>query len=463
MSTIVKSSAGTRVTGSGDVLSYKSIFFYALPPVGCGYMFCLVNLYLMKYATDVLLIAPAIMGAIFGISRLWDAVSDPLVGYLSDKTTSRWGRRRPWILMSIIPIAASFWMLFAAPAYLDSFGLVIWMSIAVIGFYSAQTIFIVPHMSLGAELTTSYYERNKIFGGRHAGWIIGYTTALVTMFLLIRAEAESVNSVRSLAVSQSILVSVITGVLLYACVRWLRERPEFLGRAPRRPFDALMDVCRNPHARLLLLVNFIENIGGASITILSLYNAQYVMNNAAAAPFFILSYMIFSFALVPIWIPLARRFGKKSLWLASLLVTGFAFLGIGFLSPGDELILIGLAGIAGAAGGCGGTVGPSIKSDIIDYDEYQTGERKEGAYFAAWNFVAKSAYGIMLMVTGFALSIAGFVPNVEQEPAVIFTLRFLYGGIPFITYLIGAGLFLRFAFNEAEYKVVRDELDTRLK
>ena len=84
----------------GDVsprISWWTIFCFALPPVGAGYMFCLVSLYIMKYATDVLLIAPAIMGLIFGFSRFWDAISDPLAGYLSDKTNTRWGRRRPWI------------------------------------------------------------------------------------------------------------------------------------------------------------------------------------------------------------------------------------------------------------------------------------------------------------------------------------------------------------------------------
>ena len=76
-------------------ISWLEIFCYALPPVGAGYMFCLVTLYTMKFSTDVLLIAPALMGTIYGLSRFWDAISDPLVGYLSDKTKTRMGRRRP--------------------------------------------------------------------------------------------------------------------------------------------------------------------------------------------------------------------------------------------------------------------------------------------------------------------------------------------------------------------------------
>ena len=183
-------------------ISFAELISFAIPTVGAGYMFCLVSLYLMKFATDVLLIAPAVMGFIFGVSRFWDAVSDPLVGYLSDKTQTRLGRRRPWIFASIIPVGLSFWMLSAPPEVCDNL-LVTWMAVAVIGFYSAQTMFVVPHMSLGAELTDDYHERNKIFGARHAGWIAGYISALVTMYWLILAESESSEAVRTLAADQS--------------------------------------------------------------------------------------------------------------------------------------------------------------------------------------------------------------------------------------------------------------------
>ena len=177
------------------------------------------------------------------------------------------------------------------------------------------------------------------------------------------------------------------------------------------------------------------------------------------APFFILSYMVFSFLLTPIWMPIAKRIGKKRLWFLSMLVTAFAFGAMAFLQEGDDIILLVLAAIAGAAGSCGGTINPSIKSDVIDYDELHTGERKEGAYFSAWYFVSKSAYGIMLMVTGFALSWAGFVPKVAQTELVVDTLRFLYAGVPFIAYIFGALLFLRFSFNEAEHAEVIAELE----
>ncbi len=100
------------------------MFAYGAPGVGAGYMFLLLSLYVMKFSTDVLLIAPAVMGVIFSISRVWDAFADPVVGYLSDRTKHPMGRRRIWMLASVIPICATFVMLFSPPATMGTFGLV---------------------------------------------------------------------------------------------------------------------------------------------------------------------------------------------------------------------------------------------------------------------------------------------------------------------------------------------------
>ena len=180
------------------------------------------------------------------------------------------------------------------------------MAVAIVSFYSAMTIFIVPHMSLGAELTDDYHERNKIFGARHAGWIAGYIGALLTMSLLIAAENESA-AVRTLAADQSLYAAMFCGICLLFCAVWVKERPEFIGKAPQKPWLAARDIWANGHARLLIIAIFIEDLGGAVITILTLYNAEYVLDAPAMAPIFILSYMVFSFVLTPLWMPLAAH------------------------------------------------------------------------------------------------------------------------------------------------------------
>ena len=446
-------------------LRWSVISAYGAPGVGAGYMYLLIGLYIMKFSTDVLLIAPAVMGTIFGISRVWDAVSDPLVGYMSDRTRHSLGRRRLWLLLSIVPISGTFIMVFSPPASLHGTDLIAWMAVGVIGFYSAATIFIVPHMSLGAELTPNYHERSRLYGLRHAAFTIGSILALVSMQLLINAERVSEAAVRQTAFELSALAALVTaGLILYAVAK-LRERPDYQGRVNASPFGAFKDVWRNHHARLVLAVSFIENIGSAVIGILTLYVAQYVVGRPELAALIILSYMIPSTLSVPLWIPLSRRFGKIRLWMFSMMLTGVSFGGmfsLPWLEPDIRLVVIfGLAVFAGLAAGCDGTIAPSVQSDIIDYDEYMTGERKEGSYFAAFNFVHKSATGVMILITGYVLQFSGFVPNQLQTMNVQVSMVFLYGLLPLICYCIGAALFSRFTLDEATHQQMRDEMDAR--
>lgn len=446
-------------------LSWSVITAYGAPGVGAGYMYLLLSLYIMKFSTDVLLIAPAVMGTIFGVSRVWDAISDPLVGYLSDRTRHSLGRRRLWLLASIIPVSAGFIMVFSPPASLTGSALVAWMAVGVIGFYSAMTIFIVPHMSLGAELTPNYHERSRLYGLRHAAFTIGSILAVGSMHLLFQAEQQSEEAVRGLAFQLSALAAFATAIfILYAVVK-LRERQDFQGRVNDSVFSAFKDVWQNPHAKLVLVVTFIEHTGSAVIGLLTLYVAQYIVGRPELAALIILTYMIPSSASVPLWVPLSRRFGKIRMWIFSMLLTGFSFgamFGLPFIELEDRTTLIFIAAFfAGLAAGCGGTIAPSVQSDIIDYDEFLTGERKEGSYFAAFNFVHKSAVGVMTLITGYVLQFSGFVPNAEQTQSVMISMVVLYGLMPLICYVVGAYMFSKFSLDEAAHAEVRRELDRR--
>lgn len=448
-----------------DRLDWNTVVAYGAPGVGAGYMYLLINLYIMKFSTDILLIAPAVMSTIFFVSRIWDAVSDPLVGYMSDRTRHSLGRRRIWLLFSIVPVSLGFIMVFSPLTTLEGAALIAWMAVGVIGFYSAMTIFIVPHMSLGAELTSNYHERSRLYGLRHAAFTVGSILSLISMQLLINAERQGADQVRSMAFELSVLASIVTALLIGYAVYQLRERQDFQGRVNENPFIAFRDVWQNHHARLVLVVTFIENTGSAVIGLLTLYVAQYIVGRPELTALFILCYMVPSSLSVPIWIPLSKKFGKIRLWIFSMLLTGVSFGGmfsLPFLNTDLQVPIISfLAFFAGLAAGCGGTIAPSIQSDIIDYDEYTTGERKEGSYFAAFNFVQKSAVGVMIFITGYVLQFSGYVPNQDQTMTVQVSIAFLYGILPLICYVIGAILFSRFSLDEAAYEKMRAEVDSR--
>ncbi len=422
----------------------------------------------MKFSTDILLIAPAVMGAIFSISRIWDAISDPIAGYLSDRTTFKFGRRRTWMLLSFIPISFGFLAVFSPPDTLEGQSLDLWMMIAIISFYSAITLFNVPHMALGAELSEDYHERTKLFGVRHIGFTLGSILSLVSMSLLISEESNPDGDVKELASNLAFFAITVMSLMIFFAVSRLKENPEYQDRVNKNPFKAFRDIWINPHAKILIIVLFIENLGGAVIAVLTLYVTQYVVEAPAWAPVIILAYMLPSALSVPLWIPLSRRFGKINLWVFSLAFTGIAFGGI-FIIPfldsvNDRLIVMFLgAGLGGMAAGCGGAIGPSVKGDVIDYDEYLTGERKEGSYFAALNFVFKSASGIMLLVTGFVLQYSGFIPNQPQTLEVKVALISLYGLVPLFFYSLGAYLlYKKFKFGEKEHAAIKQQMKDRV-
>jgi GPH family glycoside/pentoside/hexuronide:cation symporter len=391
---------------------------YGMPGLGAGYMYLLMSLYVMKFSTDVLLIAPAVMGIIFSISRIWDAISDPIAGYLSDRTTFKFGRRRTWMLLSFVPISFGFLAVFSPPESMQGQSLDLWMMIAILSFYSAITLFNVPHMALGAELSEDYHERTRLFGVRHIGFTLGSILSLVSMSLLISEENSPTGDVRELASNLAFFAVAVMSLMIFFSVSRLKEDPKFQNRVNKNPFKAFRDVWVNPHAKILIIVLFIENLGGAVIGVLTLYVTQYIVEAPAWAPIIIFAYMLPSALSVPLWIPLSRRFGKIRLWVFSLALTGISFGGI-FIIPfldsvTDRLIVMFLGAILGGmASGCGGAIGPSVKGDVIDYDEYLTGERKEGSYFAALNFVYKSATGIMLLVTWFCSPVFWLYPLIN--------------------------------------------------
>ena len=206
------------------------------------------------------------------------------------------------------------------------------------------------------------------------------------------------------------------------------------------------------------LVYGIETFGAASISLLAPYMMQYVIRRPELIELFIVAYFVPQFAFTPFWVWLGRYFSKKSLWLFAMLAMALGYFSIFFAKQdGIEVLFLAIF-LLGLGGGCGAVLAPSIQADVIDYDEYLTGERKEGAYTAVWNFIRKAAAGVTAGLVGFVLQYVGYVPNAdEQSESVQTAMRALMGLLPAACFVIGALAFSRFALNEAEHgRIVRE-------
>ena len=457
------SSAEISATGStaadaarGERLSNTVVLSYAAPMAGLGFLFFLTDIYLLKFSTDVLGIAPAMMGVLLLISRLVDAVSDPVSGFLSDRTRTRFGRRRPWLLLGALPVSVSFALLWAPPRGLDGSGLVHWMGLLIVLFFVARTLYGMPLDALGAELTTDYHERNRLFGVRRLAFGLG----AITVFVAMQAIVSSPDPRRTTA-SVTLVAALVSAALMLLPVFGLRERPDYQHRGSDRPFAALLDVWRNPHARCLLFVFFLQQLGVAAVTVMAPYFAQYVLGSPDAVTLVLSAFFLVSIASIPIWLRLGRRFEKRSLLLFAMAMVGVSLLGFAFVQEGIIGASVAVAGFAGAAGGALDVLFPSLQADVIDTDEHLTGERKEGVYLAAWHFVSKTGVGLSGMIVGFLLSASGFQPNVAQSPEALFMIRLLMGGLPLLCFGAGSLIFLRFRLTRAGHAEIRAALDAQ--
>ena len=437
-------------------IPFGTLVIYGLPAAPVWFSFMLGSVFLIKYTTDVLLIAPGVMGVIYGLSRLWDAVSDPIAGYLSDGTRSRLGRRRSWLLASVLPLSAGLFLTWCPPRGLEGTGLVAWVTAGVFLFYTGTTIFHIPHESFGAEMTTDHHDRTRVFAVKTAVATLGSISALGGLALFYRSD-DPRETAFWLVVGVSLTLALFVGI----AVALLRERPEHQGRGAQSLRQSFRDVRANPHAAPLLGAFFIENLGMACLAVMTPFVMEYVFDMKEQTPVFIGVYFIPSLLGIPLWVWLSRRVGKRKLWLFAVALLAIAFSGLAFVQPGQEWVMYLLGFVAGIGGGCGQVVGPSIEADIIDWDELHTGERKEGAYFAVWNFMRKSAYGLAAMGSGVMLDVVGFVPNSPQSETTQFAMRALFGLAPGICYVAGFLILRRLRLDETEHAAIRRELDER--
>ena len=437
-------------------LSIRALIGYGLSSAPSIFAYILILVMYMKYATVELGASPAAVGAVFLAAKFWDAISDPLVGSFSDRTRHRLGRRRPWLLVGGPLIALFGVMAWVPPASLSQGWLIVWIAASVIGFYTSYTIFDVPHMALGAELSLGATGRNRVFAFRHAIRVVAMLAAgtLGTYFV-----GQGIESTHVMA----FIVAASTIVLVFLGVSWLPpERAEFQGRGGKNPFRALRDVIVNPHARLLLTVIFIDAIGVGGIGVLTPFVIDYVVGMKKLIPVLLGINMLATLATVPLWIWLARYFEKRRLMLWSMLGCGAGYGSILLVGEGDWWIVAISAVLAGAASSCSNTLGFTLKAEIIDCDEHATGERKEGAYFAGWSFVSKLAAGLMIGLVGQALEWSGFDGAVQQQTELVrSTMVILMGGFPLVCYGVGAIAFSRFSLTEQEHARIRIELDAR--
>jgi len=442
---------------TGQKLSTREIVSYGIPRAGSAMMFLMVSVYLSKFYTDTLLLAPAFVAWTFLIGRFWDGFTDPIMGHVSDETKSRMGRRRPYFLLSAIPVGIAYFYLWSPPETLKDWDLFFYLTAAYLVTYTFWTVFSIPHNSLGAELTMDYHERTVLTGVREGLGVLGALVGTMGPPIFAAWLGSKTKGYSFLAG----IIGLVTAVFIFICFFSVKENPEFQKQRPIAFKEGLKTLYRNRPFRILVIVFVIALIGNAFVPILTLYIADYVVKMPKIAPLIIVCYILATAASIVFWTRLSRRIGKKEAWSRALLFSSLIFVLSTYYHQGTWVVWIVLAVLAGL--GYGGTIAlaPSMMADVIDLDELQTGRRREGAYFGIWSFIDKAAVGIAVFVGMYSLDIAGYVPNQDQPLRVFWTLKTLYSILPAICFAVCAYLLRHYPISQQEHERIRGEIEAK--
>jgi GPH family glycoside/pentoside/hexuronide:cation symporter len=435
---------------------------YAAPAWALAIIGIPVYVYIPKFYTDVVGIHVTLLGYILFSVRIFDAVTDPVIGFLSDRTATRFGRRRPYIAVGAVFVALTMLLLFNPPhaaPWIET----LWFGVWIYLLFLFWTIVTVPYESLGPEITFDYQERISLFGMRD-GFLIAGTLAAASAPALIQwifGLSDDAAGERMKFFWISLLYAPILIGTAWWCVWMVKEmHPRVARKTMFGLFSGLKKVSHNRPFLVLLAAYTISAIGNNLPATLILYYVQYVLQSDLA-DVFLLVYFVTGILFLPGWMVIARRTGKKAAWLASMAINTGAFVGVFFLGPGDAWIYGVLVFLSGIGFGATLAIPSAIQADVIDYDELLTGERREGQYVGLWSISKKLAAAAGIGIGLSLLGMAGYVPNAEQTPQVQMMLRVLYALVPSLCNLLGFVIALWYPMDEKMHAEIRQAIEEK--
>jgi Na+/melibiose symporter-like transporter len=408
------------------------------------------------YASDIG-VSLALVGTIMIAVRIFDVLTDPLMGYLSDHTRSRFGRRRPWILAATPLMMLAIYQLFLPPEGAGAQHMLIWsMTLSV-----ATTMMLIPYYAWGAELSTDYNERSRVTGARAMAGVLGSLTAqLVPALALILFGIGGSAAVLELVGFTMLIVMPIC----VACtlIGTPEARVEFRSRLP--VLKGLKLMWENGPFKQLVLAFMIGSIGLNVTTPLYIFFVADVLNAEDQAIFMLTFFYLTSFVAVPFWVKLSQRIGKHRAYIASFVMIACAHPFYLLLGEGDFWWMLPITVTTGfAAGGFAQSLPNSMKADVIDLDTAATSENRAAQFFSAWSFAQKATSSIGAAIAMFGLALFGFdaAPEAANGSEELFGLRFLFSTFPSLFFLAGAAVVWNYPITETRHAEIRQEIEAR--
>ncbi len=452
----------------------RDLHLYSIPNLALSVVHLPTAVYVTGFYSQNLGLSLAAIGAIVLLSRVTDVFTDPVVGILSDRWRTRWGRRKPWIFAGIPLMMASVWLLFVPPAFVFESGQtagLAYLAVILILYYLSNTFIDLPYKAWGADLSPDYRERSMVTGYRET-W--GFAGLILVLAIPVGLAASGYTQLSQWVLGIAIAVVILLPTLFVPALAWVKE-PEGVD-APRAGLtwkQGLRIIWRNgPFKRLSIVSIFL--ITTTSMTgALSLLYISHGMGQAQLFPVFVMAYYLSSTIGIPVWLRIARRFGKHKTTVFSILWLSLWSAPIPFIGADQFWLFFALMMLKGSAVGALYFIPASMAADVIDIDTLRTGQQRTGLYFSLWGMVLKLAAGIGTFIATAGAGYFGFDPTCSSPDLVragatcmnsqdsIFALASLYSIIPAFFAVVTLPLLWRYPVTEARQVRLRGAIARR--
>ncbi len=445
-----KTSAGT--------LPVRTKLLYGVGDVGNALVNSAIQFFLLKFYTDGALILPALVSSALLIGKIWDAINDPLMGWLTDRSTHRLGKRRVFMLFGAVPLGISVALLWFVPAGMPALWTFVWIALTFTLFDTLWTLTNVPYYALTSELTENYDERSSLTAYRMVMAVPAYlvgaaiTPAIVGAFAIQRTGYAAIG----------IIYGVLAALALLGCAFGIRERktptPETASRS--KPLESLKIALRNKPFVRLLAAYIILNMAFALIKTLMAYFLQYQLDMAAETTLVMGLLLICVTLSLFVWKKISERLDKGPSYAIGMLIGALAVSFMFFLPNAKTALVYPIAALAGFGFGAQWIFPWAMVADVADVDRAKTGEQRSGMYYGVWGLVTKLSEALAIAASGWILTGFGYVPNVAQTEFARLGIRLFFGPVPAVLILLALPLLIWYPITRKSHAAIQ-QLETK--
>lgn len=426
---------------------------YAVGNVGLQMLVAGMSFFLLIFYTDVALVPPAVAGSALLVGKIWDTVNDPLFGYLTDRTRSRHGRRRVYLIYGALPLAllaAAIWMM---PVGLSPVMAFVWIAFTYTLFDTVATLVQIPYSSLAAEMTRDYDERTSLMAISSVGALLGYILGSVAMPLVVRAAPDAQTGY---AIAGAAL-GLVAGAAI-AWVAWRVREPvlEEVRAQTAPPWAALLGAMRSRPFVLLASGCGLARIGLTLVQGGLAYFVVYQLQGSKAdLPRMLGALLLVVGASIVFWKWLVDHWEKNYAYAAGLGLAAAGLASLFWLQTGQQWATMAALAVIGVGMGAHWVVPFSMLPDTVDHGQAESGERRTGMYYGLFGLVDKLARTVATAAIGWLLHAFNYVPNVAQSSHSLLGIRLTVGLLPAGCLLAAIPLLLAYPISRARHAALR--------